>query len=244
VTIGAQKKEVLCTSKTWIGRADCKHCAIRSRVLFSDLSAEELDSILEPIEVYCFPPGATIYDEGGEDEILYTVRTGRVKLARYLSDGTSRIVRLLRQGDAFGLERLIKKGYEHSAIALNRVNVCSIPTRVLKELDRTNPGVHRQLLERWNEHLRHADDCIAFLSTGPIRRRVVYLINQLAEPVKRGGDQKVKLLGREDMAAMLGVRVESLSRVIAELKRVEILRPLGNDIYEYDAELLQSYAED
>jgi CRP-like cAMP-binding protein len=46
------------------------------------------------------------------------------------------------------------------------------------------------------------------------------------------------------MAAMLGVRLESLSRIIAELKRENILRPLGKDVYEYDVMALSQYVKD
>jgi CRP/FNR family transcriptional regulator len=236
-------KQVLCTSETWIGRADCKHCGIRNRVLFSGLSNDELDAILEPIDVYCYPPDSVVYHEGERNDSLYTARTGLVKLVRYLADGTSRIVRLLRRGDAFGLERLIGQGYEHTAVAVTRVNVCRIPTGVLRNLDMKNPAVHRELLERWDEHLRRADDCIAFLSTGTIRKRVAYLVELLAKAGEHNPGHRVELLGREDMAAMLGVRVESLSRVIAELKRKGILRRLDDKTYAYDPQALQRYAD-
>jgi CRP-like cAMP-binding protein len=56
-------------------------------------------------------------------------------------------------------------------------------------------------------------------------------------------ENRVALLGREDMAAMLGVRVESVSRIIAKLKRDGILRPLGKAFYEYDRPALKHFAE-
>lgn len=236
-------RQVLCTSETWIGRADCRHCGIRKRVLFSGLSNEELDAILEPIDVYCYPRESVVYHEGESNTSLYTARSGLVKLVRYLADGTSRIVRLLGRGDAFGLEGLIGNAYEHTAVAVTQLNVCRIPTGVMKQLDMKNPAVHRRLLERWDEHLRRADDCIAFLSTGTIRKRVAYLLEMLAEAGEHNPGHRVELLGRENMAAMLGVRVESLSRVIAELKREGILRRLDDETYAYDPQALQRYAD-
>jgi CRP/FNR family transcriptional regulator len=237
------KKQALCTSETWIGRADCRHCGIRKQVLFSGLSNAELDTILEPIDMYCYPPESPVYHEGEHNDSVYVARTGLVKLVRYLADGTLRIVRLLGKGDAFGLERLIGQAYQHTAVAVTQIKLCRIPIRVLNNLDMKNPAVHRQLLQRWDEHLRRADDCIAFLSTGTIRRRVAYLIRLLAEAGGHDSANRVELLGREDMAAMLGVRVESLSRIIAELKREGILRRLDEETYECDAHALQHYAD-
>ena len=44
------------------------------------------------------------------------------------------------------------------------------------------------------------------------------------------------------MASMLGVTIESVSRVIADLKRKKVLRYLGSSLYEYDANALDTYA--
>jgi CRP-like cAMP-binding protein len=166
-----------------------------------------------------------------------------MKLVRDLPDGTYRIVRLLRRGDAFGLERLIGKGYEHIAVTVTGVNLCCIPVSLMKTLYGKYPKLHQQLLERWDEYLRRADDNITFLSTGATRKRVVYLIQYLAAAHEQENENRVALLGREDMAAMLGVRVESVSRIVAELKRDGILHPLGKEIYEYDRSALKHYAE-
>jgi CRP-like cAMP-binding protein len=66
----------------------------------------------------------------------------------------------------------------------------------------------------------------------------------LADAAEQENANRVKLLNREDMAAMLGVRLESLSRIIGELKRENILRPLGKDVYEYDVVALSQHAKD
>ena len=238
-----EAKDVLCTSKIWLGRAHCEHCAIRNTDLFSALSNDELESMLEPVNEYCYPAGSVLYRAGEQNDSLYTMRTGLVKLVHDLPDGTCRIVRLLRRGDAFGLERLIGKGCEHTAVTITSVNLCRIPVSLMKTLYGKYPKLYQQLLERWDDYLQRADNNIAFLSTGTTRKRVVYLIQYLAAACGQDIDTRVVLLGREDMAAMIGVRVESVSRIVAELKRDGILRPLGKEIYEYDSIALKRYAE-
>jgi CRP-like cAMP-binding protein len=113
----------------------------------------------------------------------------------------------------------------------------------MKTLYGNNPNLYRQLLERWDEYLKRADNNIVFLSTGTTRKRVVYLIQYLAAAYGQENENTVTLLGREDMAAMLGVRVESVSRIVAELKRDGILRSVGKEFYEYDRTALKNYAE-
>lgn len=232
----------LCTSETWVGRADCVHCAIRGKVLFSDLSNSTLDSILTPINVYCYPKENIIYHEDDQASWVYTIRKGIVKLVRYLSDGTPRIVRLLKVGDAFGFECMVAEKYEHTAIAIKTTEVCRIPVSVISNLDDTSHELHTNLINRWEEHLQYADNFIALLSTGSLRRRIAALMDMLSDLNMNGDREHVELFCRDDIAAMVGVRTESVSRIIAELKREHILEHLENEVYRYDRVALQKYA--
>lgn len=237
-----KEPETLCTSETWIGRADCAHCAIRGKVLFSDLPKSTLEDILTPINVYCYPKEDLIYHEDDQAAWVYTIRKGIVKLVRYLADGTPRIVRILKVGDAFGFECMVYEKYEHTAIALKTTEVCRIPVSVVAHLDDTCHELHASLINRWEEHLQYADNFIALLSTGPLRRRIVALIDMLTDLNVNGDKEHVELFSRDDLAAMVGVRSESVSRVIAELKREHILEHLENEVYRYDRRALQKYA--
>jgi CRP-like cAMP-binding protein len=237
-----KKPATLCTSETWIGRADCAHCAIRGNVLFSDLPKATLEEILTPINIYCYPRENVVYHEGDQAPWVYTIRKGIVKLVRYLADGTPRIVRILKIGDAFGFECMVDQTYEHTAIAIKTTEVCRIPISVITHLDDTNHELHTNLIKRWEEHLQYADNFIALLSTGSLRRRVAALIDMLSDLTMNGDRKHAELFCRDDLAAMVGVRTESVSRIIAELKREHILELLENDVYHYDREALQHYA--
>ena len=238
-----EKREVHCNRKTWLGRADCKHCDIRNSDLFSALTNAELEAMPEPIDVYCYPAGSILYQEGGKNNSFYAMRAGLVKLIRELPDGDYRIVRLMRRGDTFGLEHFLGKVNEHTAVTVTGVNLCCIPVTLIRNLYRNNPNLCRQLLECWDDYLRRADNNISFLSTGTTRQRVVNLIQYLAAAYGQTDVNRVALLGGQDMAAVLGVRVEGVSRIIAELKRDGVLRPSGKGFYEYDRTALTQRAE-
>jgi CRP-like cAMP-binding protein len=230
----------LCTDATWLGRADCHHCAVRKDVLFGELEDLELNAILEPIDQYCHPPHSVLYHVDEESSHLFTIRAGLVKLVSHRADGTLRIVRLLGRGDVVGLEAMLGGRYEHTAVALARSDVCRIPAAALRRLDARSPALHRRLLETWRSHLTRADESITELSTGSVRDRVrnLLIFLQRATQDRTGA---LALLNREDLAAMIGVRVESVSRVIAEAKRNGILRPLGGERYQLDRQALRAW---
>ena len=233
---------------TWIGRSDCCSCEISQKVLFSEFSQDELktivDGIYEPIDQFTYEKGAVLYQEGHVDNAIYTIRSGLVKLVRYLPDGRERIVRLMKATQSLGLERLLGRPYGHTAIVLQPVTVCRIPIGVLQQLDEDKPRFYRQLMDRWAETLFQADDYIMMLLSGTVKQRVVHLIMWLAEYTECKEKSTVILLSGSDMSAMLDITVESVSRCLAELKRLNVLRQLDCDCYEYSEQELLQYAKD
>jgi len=230
---------------TWVGRSDCLNCNILHEVLFSDLSKKELEAIIqgiyEPIDGFNYEAGAIIYEEGYEDNAIYTIRDGLVKLVRHEPDGKERIIRLMKTADTIGLERVLGRPYGHTAIALQPVAVCRIPIGVLRQLDTEKPRYYRKLMERWANALFQADDYIMMLLSGTVKQRVVQLICWLAD-IDQAHKSRLMMLNGRDIAAMLDITPESVSRILAELKRQNILRPRTDGYYEYDAKALKEYA--
>lgn len=212
--------------EVWCGTSDCRACAIRETVLFKGLEENELNLIEDAIENISLAPEAVLYHMGAPGDAVYTVREGLLKLVQYLPDGSYRVVRIACGGDVAGLESMLAQLYQHDAIALQPSLICRIPIEVLNRLGRTNPKVFQELMRRWQRALSEADAWLTELSTGTSRQRVIRLLMRLAD---HRGESAVPLFGRRDMGAMLGITTESASRVIAELKRVNMLEenPLG-----------------
>ena len=231
---------------TWIERSNCRSCNIFHKVLFSNLSDDELklivEGICEPIDHFAYDKGAVLYQEGNADNAIYTIRSGLVKLVRYLPDGRERIIRLMKDTESIGLERVLGRPYGHTAIALKPVTICRIPIGVLQKLDQETPRFYRQMMERWATTLFQADDYIMMLLSGTVKQRVVHLIQWLTDYTGRKDKSTVELLSGSDMSAMLDITVESVSRCLAELKRLNILRPLNGEFYEYSTKALLQYA--
>jgi len=195
----------------WRGTADCRHCGIRDMVLFADLHDEDFDLIHAPIDDLEFQAGRPLVRLGETATSLYSMRSGMVKLVRNTVDGRQRIVRVLRPGDIIGLEALMGPVYESDAIALTAVKACRIPLQVIQRLDRETPRLHQRLLQKWHHSLREADDWLANLNFGNARQRVAGLILKM----RSAHDHTVStLFSREDMGAMLDLKLETVSRTL------------------------------
>lgn len=207
----------------WQGTSDCRSCGVREMALFADLNEDDFSLIHAPIDDLALQPGQVLFHEGASAMGLFTVREGVIKLVRSTTDGRQRIVRVLRQGDVAGLEALATARYDTEAVALLSARVCRIPLSVIQRLGLQSPRLHKRLMEKWSSALREADDWLAELNFGSARKRVANLVLKLREP---DNPELVTLFGREDMGAMLDLKLETVSREISNLVREGALQPL------------------
>jgi CRP/FNR family transcriptional regulator, anaerobic regulatory protein len=223
------------------GVADCLKCSIRESVLFSGVEDTAFEKLHDPIDQYTLPAGATLYHAGDTGERLYTIRSGIIKLVQYLPDGSQRIVRLIRTTDITGLEILVGETYQHDAVVLQETEVCALPIRVVNNLSKENPALHKELLSRWQRALTEADAWLTELSTGSAKQRIARLLLRL---VKNTEESQCSLFAREDMGAMLGITTETASRTIAEFKRQGLLIETAPNQFLLDVPNLKRIAED
>jgi CRP/FNR family transcriptional regulator len=107
----------------------------------------------------------------------------------------------------------------------------------LRNLEHNNPHLFAQILAQTYRHLSQADCWIADLSTGGIKPRVARMIDFLSRLEYGESSNMVELLTVHEMADMLGVTSESVSRILAEFKRNDLL-------YKLDACSEERYAID
>lgn len=226
-----------CDEQRWATVADCRHCPMRQQALFSALRGPDFEHIYLPIRNAICPPGTLIYREDEPAEAVYTIRSGTLKLSKHTDADGERIVRRLGRGSAAGLEALTHGLYWHTAVALREVELCRIPLAVFDELQRRNIQLSEGVIGQWEQQVGCADRWLTELYTGPLPGRVQRLVRMLAELDAAEG-RPLRLPLMEDLAAILGTSRESVSRVVAELKREHTLRHIGPHTYECDLERL------
>ena len=211
------------TESAWRGTSDCRHCAIRDMVLFADLDERDFGMIHAPIDDMAFRQGATLYEEGGRATGVFTLRAGMIKLVRVTTDGRQRIVRVLRPGDVLGLEALATAHYDSDAVALTDVAVCRIPLEVIHTLGANSQRLYLKLMQKWQKTLKDADDWLADLNFGTARQRVANIILKMRSPTD---EQMATLFARDDMGAMLDLKLETVSREVSRLVREAVIESL------------------
>ena len=200
-------------------------------VLFADLNEQDFSQIHTPIDDLVFAPEQMLYTEGEAAVGVFTLRKGMVKLVRSTADGRVRIVRVLRPGDVVGLEALATARYDSEAVAMTEASVCRIPLSVLHHLSANSPRLHLRLMQKWQQALKDADDWLAELNFGSARQRVAGLALKMRD---HETPQHTSLFAREDMGAMLDLKLETVSREISALVREGLLKPLDKSGRRYE----------
>ena len=223
----------------WEGIEDCRHCKLRESALFSGLQESDFEKIHKPIEQIEVQPGDFLYRMDQKGDSIYTIRTGTFKLSQLLSDGTYRIVRIMDSADVTGLELMHASQYDHDAIALTQAEVCRIPVKLVQELAESCPGLHRDMMKRYQQALKYADKWLTEFSTGSAKQRVARLVLCLVE--KSQGNPRM-FFSREDIGAILGITTETASRTIAEFKRLGLISEKSRYLQSADQDRLKVIA--
>lgn len=207
--------------------------------------APQCPEAIEGSKAKRFSAKQVIYRAGDDVDSVYVILNGMVKLLTYLPNGRARIVRLHRRDHWLGLEGLVGQPCEHTAVAVGDVEVAVISMARLALLERDHSRQYFQIFKQAFNYLNQADRWIADFSTGGIKPRVARLVDFLSTLEYGKSSNIVALLTVHEMADVLGVTPESVSRILAEFKRNDTLHRLYSspeEVYEIDRQRLQDLA--
>ena len=230
------KTKPYCTDENWPGRPDCKHCVIRSSVLFAVLTDAEIEQALLAVQNGWFEPGFELFAQEGHEGYLYAIRAGCVKMVHNVGVGVSRIVRLHWRGEVVGLEALLNEPYRHSAVVLQKADVCRIPVSLVHALASRNPELSYQIMRQGQVSLDAVESAITDLNSGTGETRLAQLLLKFDA---HSGGQCIPDLLREDIASIIGVTTETASRLMANFRRRKLLWSEDNRHLRCDAEALR-----
>ncbi|NQU59306.1 MAG: Crp/Fnr family transcriptional regulator [Rhodospirillales bacterium] len=202
---------------------------------WSVLSPEEVQHFNENVICKIWKAGETIFFEGDECKGLYFVESGLIGVRKIDAEGSYVLLRLANPGDTLGYRPLIA-GENHRAGAeiLQDAKVCFLPKKIARHLLLSNPELGAGFLKRTAQALGAADERFFETVTLPARVRFIHLLVILRERcghLDEDGSLYMDLpLTRRDIASMLGIRAESLSRLVHEIESEGLIHFSGSQV--------------
>ncbi|MBR0551274.1 Crp/Fnr family transcriptional regulator [Stakelama marina] len=188
--------------------------------------------------------GQTFRWEDDEVAVVGTLRVGALKIGASLSDGREQILGLVLPGDFVG--RLSATGAAHRVTAAVDSTLCVFRRSRFADFVHCNPELEHALLDRAFAELARARDRMLLLGRKTAGERVASLLLELAERsgIPHGGRIALPLT-RGEMADLLGLTIETVSRKITALQRagtVALPDPRGAIVRDREALRIAAFA--
>lgn len=162
-----------------------------------------------------FEKGSQIYGENEPAENVYQVKTGAVRSVKLLSDGRRQIGAFHLVGDIFGMTA--EESHRFTTEAIVDTTLWLVKRKTLDLAD-PDGALTRNLLSMTARDLQHAEDHLLLLGRKGSLEKVATFLLEMDKRLARTGAMTLPMT-RIDIADYLGLRLETVSRALARLKR-------------------------
>jgi CRP/FNR family transcriptional regulator len=213
----------------------CSDCALRAVRLFCDLPPQALEDLDRIKYSSLYSKGSVLFVEGQMPSGVFILCTGRAKLTTRLADGRSRILRVAEPGELLGLSATISgKPYEATAEILDLCQVNFINGEgflsFLLDHGQACLNVARHLSFDLRAVYHRARALMAPLTAS---EKLSRLLLDWAEERGESTDRGIKLkaaLTQEEIAQFIGTSRETVTRLLGDLKRKEVIDKKGSNM--------------
>ncbi len=225
----------------------CADCQFYAERLFRGFPLTTLQAFEAISATRLYPKGATLFVEGEAPHGIYVLCAGRVKLTAGPSTGKIVTVRLAEVGEVLGLSTTISGDpYPLSAETIESCQADFVERDNFLAFLRAYPEVCFRVVEMLNDNLHAARAQIR--SFGKINKATERLAGLLLHwCVERGeetqGGVRLKMqFTHQGIAQMIGASRETVSRLLGELKRQQIISIKGSTLLVHDMAALVAKA--
>lgn len=207
--------------------ADLKAGLLREVDLFTGLTPAELKEISQTLPMRTCQIGGLITSPDDDDERLYVVKRGRVRLYRLTPDGKQLTLEILDKGRIVGrMSWLGQQLTDAYAEAVEDTLICSFTPQELQRLIDRFPSVGVNIIRYLSDRLAASErerEVMAFRSVEQrLAARLMELVERFGQPTN-GGTAIDARLTQQELADMIGTSRETLATTIASLRERGIL---------------------
>lgn len=193
------------------------------------------------------PPGTELFTQGHPIRHIYLIERGVVKLTHTDMAGHEMIVVLRPSGRMLGATSVILDNpAPASAVTLTACQVRCLSAEVFSSLLENDIEFLHQVLHAISQNSYEQTIHLSQLGTVSARSRLAYLLLQFIpdSAQDQGGEIRLKLpVTKADLARLLAISPEHLSRKLGELEKMGIIRRSKGWIYVRSLERLAQEAE-
>lgn len=210
--------------------------------IFHHLSHGEMEEVAAITTERSYTKGETVYRVGERRGELYVLHTGSVKVYRLSVDGKEQVLRTVGPGDFLGELSLFSANVQtDTAVVLEPARMCVIAWDRLRELMQRIPSIAFKVMEQLSSRLEKTESLLEQTNLSTVEQRLsTYLLESSS-----GAESFVLRLSKGDLASLLGMTQETLSRKLAAFQDEQLIELKGQrGIRILDREGLENLVEE
>lgn len=203
----------------------CQQCEVRSSAICAVLSKNERAALNQLGRRVTISAGQTVMWEGDDATIVANVIQGTLKLSASTGDGREQIVGVVYPSDFIG--RHFGRSTPHRVTALTDARLCLFTRGAFDGFARAHPELEHRLLQRTLDDLDRARTWMLLLGRKTAREKIATFLIDMSRRLAGEGsapfDNFALPLSRQQIADVLGLTIETVSRQFTDMKRAGIL---------------------
>jgi CRP/FNR family transcriptional regulator, cyclic AMP receptor protein len=214
----------------------CSTCKVKKAGWFCDTSSATVGDIDTMKFTAVYPKGSVLFVEGESARGVFMLCSGRVKLTTSSSEGRTLIVGILEPGEVLGVSAsVLNTPYEVSAETLEPAQVNFINREDFMRLLSSHSDASMRAAQLLSTTVQNAQREIRSLglsqtTSEKLARLILNWCEDRGEETPNGTRVQV-LLTHEEIAQMIGTTRETVTRILSEFKRNNLLEVKGANFF-------------
>lgn len=170
--------------------------------------------------------GASLVHQGALADALFFVRSGTFKVFRTDEDGYEQVLAFAIRGELLGFDALCMESHPIAILALDESTVFVVPRREIEGLCKTVPPFAFALQQAGSLTLTRSRELVDILAAVASDVRLARFLIQLSKRLADCGQSPLRFhlrMGRREIASLLGVAHETVSRCFGALSAMGLL---------------------
>jgi CRP/FNR family transcriptional regulator len=207
----------------------CDSCPVQDSAACARLNNQQRLQLEEMGRGRIYQPGETVFHAGGDNAQCATLISGLLKIVDCDGNGVERIITLIHPAGFVG--ELFTPLHRYDIIALNEARICLFPRSDYERMLDNSAELTQGLLRRTLQSVEDNQQFLSLVNRRTAREKVAGLLLTLAEssgPAPCKPDHHIDMcMTRDEMAALLGITMETVSRQIGQLEKMQLIRRTG-----------------
>ncbi|NEN75382.1 Crp/Fnr family transcriptional regulator [Pelistega sp. NLN82] len=214
---------------------------LRKHSLFSQYPPEFYEVLLHNSFLAKVAAGKVICTEGDEASQYFLVAEGSLEMFRYSMEGEERVFSIFEKGQVVAHAAMFMPHgkYPMNARAREDVILYCLDRQSLHKACHQYPALAIRLLSIVSMNMYEQINQVHLLTSSSATERLAYYFIQLR---KEQGDRIIIPVTQKQLAAQLGIRAETLNRLLSEWQQKQYIQGKRKEWEILDVEVLSSFA--